>query len=127
MKLLDSFKSLILETVTLRSLRDAISQRKVVYITYNGDEPGGKGIRVIEPVCLGVNKKGNQVLSAWEREGASHRGYLKKRPMPGWRYFKVKDILSVNPTDIEFNEVRPGFNPNGDKRMVSIDILANFT
>jgi len=127
MKLLESFKSLLLETVTLRNIRDAVSQRKVIYITYNGDEPGGKGIRVIEPVCLGINKKGNQVLCAWEREGASHRGFLRKRPMPGWRYFKVKDILSVSSTEEEFSEVRPGFNPNGDKRMVSIDILANFT
>ena len=31
------------------------------------------------------------------------------------------------PSDEEFSEVRPGFNPNGDKRMISIDILAKFT
>jgi hypothetical protein len=127
MKLLETVKSLILETVTDRDIRDAISQRKVIYINYNGDEPGGKGLRKIEPVCLGVNTLNHPVLSAWELDGASHRGYLKTRPMPGWRYFLVKDILSVTPTDDVFTEVRPGFNPNGDKRMISIDILANFT
>jgi len=127
MKLLNTFKSLILENLNFNNLRDAISQRKVVYITYKGDEPGGIGIRKIEPVCLGVNKLGHQVLSAWEIEGASHRGYLKTRPMPGWRYFLVNEILSVNVTDEEFVEMKPGFNPNGDKRMVSIDILAKFT
>jgi hypothetical protein len=126
MKLLESFKGLLLETVTYRNIRDAISQKKLLYITYNGDEPGGKGIRVLEPVCLGVNSLGHEMLSAWEREGASHRGFLKTRPMPGWRYFKVKDIISLTPTNIEFNEVRPGFNPNGDKRMTSIDIIATF-
>ena len=126
MNLLESFKSLLLEQVTYNKIRDAISQKKLLYITYNGDEPGGKGIRVIEPVCLGKNLLGHDVLSAWEREGASHRGLLKTRPMPGWRYFKINKIISITPTDIEFNEVRPGFNPNGDKRMVSIDIIAKF-
>jgi len=127
MKLLNTFKSLILENLNFNNLRDAIAQRKVVYITYKGDEPGGIGIRKIEPVCMGVNKLGHQVLSAWEIEGASHRGFLKTRPMPGWRYFLVNEILSVMPTDEVFTEVKPGFNPNGDKRMVSIDILAKFT
>jgi hypothetical protein len=127
MKLLDTVKSLILETVTDRDIRDAISQRKVIYINYNGDDPGGKGLRKIEPVCFGVNTLGHDVLSAWEIEGASHRGLLKKRPMPGWRYFLVKDILSVSVTDEVFDQVRTGFNPNGDKRMVSIYIMSQFT
>ena len=127
MKLLDTVKSLILETVTDRDIRDAISQRKVIYINYNGDEPGGKGLRKIEPVCFGVNTLGHDVLSALEIEGASHRGLLKKRTMQGWRYFLVKDILSVSVTDEVFDEVRTGFNPNGDKRMVSIYIMSQFT
>jgi hypothetical protein len=127
MKLLETVKSLILETVTDRDIRDAISQRKVIYINYNGDDPGGKGLRKIEPVCYGVNTLGHEVLSAWEIEGASHRGLLKTRPMPGWRYFLVKDILSVSVTDEVFDEVRTGFNPNGDKRMVSIYIMSQFT
>lgn len=53
-----------------------------------------------------IKKVTKYYLRGKEKE-ATHRGYLKTRPMPGWRYFKVKDILSVNPTDIEFNEVRP--------------------
>jgi predicted DNA-binding transcriptional regulator YafY len=126
MKLFGVFKELITEIASLDSIQDAIKNKKRVVIYYDGDEPGGRGLRLIEPVCLGRSKRNNLVLRAWDDEGASHRGYLGTRPMPGWRLFKVDKILSFKPTAEIFTTPRPNYNPNGDKSMTSVIINAKF-
>ena len=126
MKLQESLKGLICEIASIDSVMDAIKQKQKVVVYYDGDEPGGKGLREIEPVCLGVSKAGNKVVRAWDEEGASHRGYLGTRPMPGWRLFKLDKILSYKPSGENFNTPRPNFNSTGDKDMTSIIIIAKF-
>lgn len=126
MKLFGVFKELITEIASLDSIQDAIKNKKRVVIYYDGDEPGGRGLRLIEPVCLGRSKRNNLVLRAWDDEGASHRGYLGTRPMPGWRLFKVDKILSFKPTAEVFTTPRPNYNPNGDKSMTSVIIISKF-
>ena len=126
MKLFGVFKELITEIASLDSIQDAIKNKKRVVIYYDGDEPGGRGLRLIEPVCLGRSKRNNLVLRAWDDEGASHRGYLGTRPMPGWRLFKVDKILSFKPTAEVFTTPRPNYNPNGDKSMTSVIINSKF-
>jgi predicted DNA-binding transcriptional regulator YafY len=126
MKLFGVFRELITEIASLDSIQDAIKNKKRVVIYYDGDEPGGRGLRLIEPVCLGRSKRNNLVLRAWDDEGASHRGYLGTRPMPGWRLFKVDKILSFKPTAEVFTTPRPNYNPNGDKSMTSVIINAKF-
>ena len=126
MKLFGVFKELITEIASLDSIQDAIKNKKRVVIYYDGDEPGGRGLRLIEPVCLGRSKRNNLVLRAWDDEGASLRGYLGTRPMPGWRLFKVDKILSFKPTAEVFTTPRPNYNPNGDKSMTSVIINAKF-
>ena len=56
MKLYNTLNSLILEVASKDQVIDAIKQRRVCAIYYDGDEPGGKGLRVIEPVCFGVEE-----------------------------------------------------------------------
>jgi hypothetical protein len=126
MKLQGALKGLICEIASLDSIVDAIKKRQVVIIYYDGDEPGGRGIRQIEPVCLGVSKAGNKVLRAWDSEGASHTGYKGEQPLPGWRLFRLDKILSNKPTGEVYNEPKPGYNFNGDKSMVSVIINAVF-
>jgi predicted DNA-binding transcriptional regulator YafY len=126
MKLQGALKGLICEIASLDSIVDAIKGRKVVIIYYDGDEPGGRGIRQIEPVCLGVSKAGNKVLRAWDTEGASHTGYKGEQPLPGWRLFRLDKILSNKPTGEVYNEPKPNYNFNGDKSMVSVIINAVF-
>jgi hypothetical protein len=87
MKLYNTLNNLILEIATADQITDAIRNKKVCVIYYNGDEPGGKGLRVIEPVAYGYSKKGNPVLRAWDREGASHKAYLGKN------LYQVGDFL----------------------------------
>ena len=126
MKLTSVFKSLITEIASVDSVRKSIEDKQKIVMYYDGDEPGGKGLRLIEPVALGRSKKGNLVLRAWDDEGASHRGYLGTRPMPGWRLFKLDKILSYKPTGENFNTPRPNFHPTGDKDMTNIIIIAKF-
>ena len=126
MKLYNTLNKLILEVATADQITDAIRNKKVCVIYYNGDEPGGKGLRVIEPVAYGYSKKGNPVLRAWDREGSSHRAYLGEKPLPSWRFFRVDKIVSFRPTADTFNEPRQGYNPNGDKSMNSVIVNAVF-
>jgi hypothetical protein len=126
MKLQNSLKSLILEIASIESVIDAIKNKRVMGTSYDGDEPGGKGQRLIEPVCVGVSKAGNRVVRAWEREGASHTATIGTQPLPGWRLFRLDKTFTFLPTSEVFTEMRPGFNPNGDKSMISVEIVANF-
>ena len=126
MKLTNTVKSLILEVASIDSIIDAIKKKHKVVIYYDGDEPGGRGLRQIEPVCFGYSKADNPVLRAWDEEGASHTGYKGEQPLPGWRLFRVDKILSFKPTVEKFNQPRPGYNPNGDKSMLKVIMNASF-
>ena len=126
MKLTNIAKSLILEVASIDSIVDAIKKRRKIVIYYDGDEPGGRGLREIEPVCFGYSKADNPVLRAWDLEGASHTDYEGEQPSPGWRLFRVDKILSFRPTGEEFAEVRPNYNPNGDKSMRRVIINVDF-
>lgn len=126
MKLTESVKSLILEVASIDSIVDAIKKKHKVVIYYDGDEPGGRGLRQIEPVCFGYSKADNPVLRAWDEEGASHTAYKGEQPLPGWRLFRVDKIMSFKPTGEKFNQVRPGYNQQGDKSMVKVIINASF-
>jgi predicted DNA-binding transcriptional regulator YafY len=126
MKLQGTLKGLICEIASIESITDCIKNKKKCIIYYDGDEPGGRGLREIEPVCLGVSKAGNKVLRAWDEEGASHTSYNGEQPLPGWRLFRIDKILSLKPTGETFTEMRPNFNPNGDKSMTNVIIISKF-
>jgi hypothetical protein len=110
MKLHGALKGLICEIASLDSIVDAIKNRKIIIINYNGD----------------VSKSGNKVLRAWDSEGASHTSYNGEQPLPGWRLFRLDKILSNKPTGEVYNEPKPGYNFNGDKSMISVIINATF-
>jgi len=126
MKLLESLSGLILEATSINDIKNSIEKKQVCTIYYTGTEPGGLGLREIEPVCLGRSKSNNLVLRAWDRTGASHTGYLGTQPLPGWRLFRVDKITMYKPLRSNFNEPRPNYNFNGDKSMNSVIINAKF-
>lgn len=126
MKLYSALKSLILEVASIDSVIDAVKNRKRVIIYYDGDEPGGRGLREIEPVCFGYSKANNPVLRAWDLEGSSHTAYKGEQPLPGWRLFRVDKISSFKPTGEIFNEIRPDYNTRGDKTMSRVIINAKY-
>ena len=126
MKLITTFKSLLTEVASLGDIQDSIKKRIVVTIYYDGDIPGGKGYRRIEPVCVGYSKAGNLVVRAWDIDGASHTASIGEKPLPGWRLFRADKIFTYQPTTDTFNEVRPNYNPNGDKSMERVILNAKF-
>jgi predicted DNA-binding transcriptional regulator YafY len=126
MKLQESLKGLICELASIDDVVDCIKNKKKCVIYYDGDEPGGRGLRDVEPVCLGVSKAGNKVVRAWDNEGSSHTAYKGEQPLPGWRLFRLDKILSLKPTGENFTEMKPGYNINGDKSMVSVIINSKF-
>lgn len=127
MKLQKHLKQLILETASIDSIVDCIKNKKVCIIYYEGDEPGGRGLRQIEPVCLGrMRGTKNLAVRAWDEEGASHTDYEGEQPLPGWRIFVLDKIKSLKPTGQNFTQPRPNYNFNGDKSMSSVIINAKF-
>ena len=124
MKLLGAFTGLITEHAALPTVIDSVKHRKVLIIYYGGDEPGGRGLREIEPVCVGLSKANNKVLRAWDREGSSHTAHLGKQPLPGWRLFRLDKIYSIKPTGEIYNQPRPDYNYSGDKTMLSVFVLS---
>lgn len=126
MKLTNTLLNLIVEGASYDGIYNAIKDRKVLVIYYDGDEPGGKGMRLIEPVCLGRTYSGNLALRAWDYEGASHSAFLQKQPLPGWRIFRLDKIISSSPSGYVFNEARPKYNPNGDKKFRQVFLNAKF-
>jgi predicted DNA-binding transcriptional regulator YafY len=125
MKLIKTLSKLITEVASIDDVQKSIKQKNVITINYQGDEYG-KGYRDIEPVCLGISKKGNMVLRAWERQGASHSNKVEGNPIPGWRMFRLDKILTYALQGDKFNEVRPLYNPNGDNSMVRVIVNAKF-
>jgi predicted DNA-binding transcriptional regulator YafY len=126
MKLYNTVKSLILEIASVDSIVNAIKNKDKIIIYYDGDEPGGRGLREIEPVCFGYSKANNPVVRAWDNEGASHTGFKGEQPLPGWRLFRVDKILSFRPSGEKFTQIRPDYNLNGDKSMNRVIINAKF-
>jgi predicted DNA-binding transcriptional regulator YafY len=125
MKLVETVKKLIVEVASIDAITNAIKNKQTVVIYYDGDEPGGRGLREIEPVCFGYSKRNNPVLRAWDMEGSSHTAYIGDQPLPGWRLFRVDKILSFKPVG-NFTEPKPGYNFNGDKSMNRVIINAQF-
>jgi predicted DNA-binding transcriptional regulator YafY len=125
MKLIKSLSRLITEVAALDDVQKSIKQKTVITINYDGDEYG-KGYRDVEPVCLGVSKAGNMVLRAWERQGSSHSNKVEGNPIPGWRLFRLDKILTYLPQGDNFIEVRPNYNPNGDRSMTRVILNAVF-
>ena len=126
MKLLKNLKNIISEAASLSDIQDSIKQKKVIVIYYDGDDNGGKGYRTIEPVCVGYSKKDNLVLRAWELEGASWSEKNEGNYLPGWRFFRVDKIFTYKPTLDNFTEIRPNYNPNGDRSMNRVLMNAKF-
>jgi hypothetical protein len=91
-------RTLLAEAVQANRITTSIKNRVVNKIYYAGDETQNPGWRSIEPWAYGRNKKGRDVIRAWQREGKSDtpggNGKDPLRNKPGWRMFRVDRITS---------------------------------
>jgi hypothetical protein len=132
----EQYNKNLLKTTRNKPIADAILNRKKITFYYTGPRRPKKdnvkaGYRVkVEPVAMGLNKKGNLVLRAWvDKPSTSKRGFeaktvidrntKQKKVVPGnhWRTFILSRTSSVQVTDETFDVKRPGYNEDGDKSM----------
>lgn len=88
------------EWVDRSKIIDAIKNRHVIYIWYQGDETVNRGFRTIHPYLLGKTTKGNIAVRAWQEAGASDSNKKSNRDndqLPGWRLFLLDGITSWMP------------------------------
>jgi predicted DNA-binding transcriptional regulator YafY len=104
---------------TLQKLEDAVANKFVCKIDYRGEKPGDilDGIRIIEPVAVGVDTSGSHLLRAWLIRGVSKTGRANPRLVPGWRLFRLDRIRSIQPTLEKFKRPHKGYN--SDDSMMS--------
>lgn len=120
-------QEILFEAIGQSIIVGTIKNKNIVRLDYHGKNPGGSGMRTVEPVCLGYNKRNRLVLRVWDEAGASHTGFTGKQPLPGWRLLRVDRIGSYNPTEEQFTQARPKYNPNGDRSMARVIVNADFS
>jgi hypothetical protein len=87
-----------------RLVRDAIAQRRPLFLAYRGGPT-----RVVHPHVLYRSAAGTICLDAYQVAGASSSGDL-----PGWREFELEYATDVEPIGDRF-ELAPGFDPAAPK------------
>jgi len=86
----------------------AIKNMNVLTFTYDGFD------RVVEPHAYGNDRKGQDVMRAFQTEGGSDSGDAF-----GWKLFLTSNIQSLQIQTHTFPSPRPGYRP-GDKVMQRI-------
>lgn len=125
------------EAATPQQVTDAIKKRYEVKIKYGDNKEKGGGQRLIQPVAYGTMKgTGNPVIRAFQPFGDT------KTKVPHWKMFRLDKIEDWKPLrNRHFDDPSKGqfakgkfnvtgaegtFNPNGDKSMDQVFIVADF-
>lgn len=118
-QILDEAFSVIYGPPSTKKINNAIDHRNSAIIRYRTkgkDEHTQQ--RTIFPVAYGVNKKGNQVVRAYQTGGDT------TTVKPGWKFFRVDRILSwYNMRNTKFDMrmlVNLGYNRDGDNLMTKL-------
>lgn len=91
------------------AIANAVRERRIIQFWYKDL------MRTLEPHTYGIHKDtNNEVLAGYQTGGFSHSGDL-----PGWRLYRIDELLSLQVTNQVFRITRTGYNPN-DSRMSSI-------
>jgi len=126
---------LIVEQVSRTPIEKAIDKKQKIRIYYDptiNREPGEeekiqKGYRNIEPYVLGLSKKNNPILRAYQVNGVSDTDKA------GWKTFRLDRITNwteipayfTNPIHMRVKNVPP-YNQDGDDLMIRIFKQAKF-
>lgn len=87
---------------------NAIRSKNLLEFNYDGH------YRKVEPHTLGVSKRGNDLLAAYQVEGGSKEGRV-----PDWKQFNLEKIEGLTVLDETFISPRSGY-VRGDSRMTRI-------
>lgn len=104
------------EEVKVQDIKDAITNKKVIEIYYNGDtDYSAKGQREIYPHLLGNTIGGNLAIRAYQPKGST------ATYVPEWKIFRIDRIARWRDLSQNF-EIAPKYNPLGDKMFNQIFI-----
>ena len=120
--------NILKESVEQNRVIDAIKKRIEIRVNYSSDDdPKGRGERIIQPVAYGLSKSGNPVVRAFQPFGDT------KTKVPHWKLFRLDKFTQWKPLKRHFEEppqfpyqTDGKFNPNGDKSMSEVYIIADF-
>ncbi len=87
--------------------------------------------RVVQPVAMGISKKGELVIRGLHIIGQSERealatGRRSAEVENEWRLFKAKNVKGMWLTGRYFSGPMPGYNPS-DKGMTNVEVSIDFT
>ncbi len=115
-------------------MRQAIERGQEVGLSFQSNNEKYKmpvtKFRIIQPVAMGMSKKGELVIRALHVLGQSEReametGQRSAEVENEWRLFKAKNIKGMWLTGRYFAGPMPGYNPN-DKGMTSVEVAIDF-
>lgn len=112
-----------------------IKQGREIGLSFQSDNEDYKmpvaKYRIVFPVAMGYNSKGNLVIRGWHAAGQSEKAAIQTGKRSAevqdvWRLFKAENIKNMWTTERFFDTAPPGYNPN-DKHMESIIAAFNPT
>lgn len=123
--------SLLTEEVQRTNVVNAIKKRHEVSFKYDsgdGDNRGKQERITVQPVAYGTTSAGNLCFRGYQVNGSSETYEKGEKPLPGWRLFILDKVVSNTWRDSGkvFNEP-PNFNPDGDKTMAKVLLVAKFS
>jgi len=106
-------------------MKQAIEQGREIGILYKGEEMPVQKYRVVRPVVMGTNSKGNKVVRGLHVIGQSEKaakktGVRSAEAENDWRMFRADRIKGMWFTDRFFSDNITGYNPN-DKDIKSVE------
>jgi hypothetical protein len=118
----------IIKTTKTKPIVDAIKNRNKISFYYSGPRKGKdsvkSGYRVkVEPVAIGLSKKGNLILRGYTQPPSTTKTGFAKH---GWRTFILGRMGNVQVTDEIFNEKRPGYKEGPDGSMTTTYVTVDW-
>lgn len=99
------------------AIESAVKNRRRIIFYYAGPRKGKNSVKAggryeVEPVAMGLTKKGNMAIRGWVNNTASvtKTGFEKGQ----WRTFLLSRMHQLNVTDDIFDEKRPGYKEGDD-------------
>lgn len=120
----------VLKTTSNKPIVDAIKNRRKITFDYYGPRKPkkdsvkpGKRIKV-EPVAMGLSKKGNLIIRAWvEPPSVTKTGFGKGN----WRTFMLSRTKNIQITDETFDSKRPQYKEGDDNSMSVTYVTSDWT
>ena len=118
----------IIKTTKTKPIVDAIKNRNKISFYYSGPRKGKDGVKSgyrvkVEPVAIGLSKKGNLILRGYTQPPSTTKTGFAKH---GWRTFILGRMSNVQITDEIFNTKRPGYKEGSDGSMTTTYVTVDW-